>query len=82
MRRKNEGVSMKTDFLINVVSILNMPSTTDEKIAELRKKKTHTKGSNQIVLSVIIELLSEYSLPLRIDDHFSIYSMDDITSKE
>ena len=73
---------MKTDFLSNIVSILNMPSAIDVKISKLRKIKTRTKGQNQIVLSAIIELLSEYTLPLNIDDSFSIYSLDNITSKE
>lgn len=59
-----------------------MPSAIDEKISELRKKKARAKGHNQIVLSAIIELLSEYTLPLNIDDSFSIYSLDNITSKE
>ena len=67
---------MKTDFLSNIVSILNMPSAIDVKISKLRKIKTRTKGQNQIVLSAIIELLSEYTLPLNIDDSFSIYSLD------
>ena len=73
---------MKTDFLSNIASILNMPSSIDEKTSELRKKKARAKGHNQIVLSAIIELLSEYTLPLNIDDSFSIYSLDNITSKE
>ncbi len=73
---------MKNNLVNNIISILNANSTIDEKRANFRKEKARCRGKNRTILSIIIDLLSEYTLPLNFDDSFSIYSLDEITSKE
>ena len=73
---------MKNNFTNNIISILNMDSSLDEKRAALSKEKARYRGHNRIVLSIIVELLSEYALPLNFDDTFSIYSLEKTSSKE
>lgn len=58
-----------------------MDSSLDEKRAALSKEKARYRGHNRIVLSIIVELLSEYALPLNFDDTFSIYSLEKTSSK-
>lgn len=73
---------MKNTLVNSIISIINDSSSFDEKQTALRKERTRRRGRNRIVLSIIIDLLSKYSLPLHFEDTFSICYLDELTSNE
>ncbi len=73
---------MKNDLINIIVSVVNSNSSFSEKRTQFRQERCRRRGKNRILLSVIIDLFSEYTLPLSLEDSLSVHSLDELTSKE
>ena len=73
---------MKKDFIDNITSIIDEDSSLSEKRMKLRQEKSHRRGRNRIIISVIINMLQEYSLPLNFGDKLNIHDSVELSDKE